>query len=319
MNTKTVLVQNDHCEITTTIHGEGPVILCVHGWPEHAHSWRHQVDYFVAKGYSVATMDLRGYGNSSKPKAIEAYTQKALASDVAAVARAISAEPVILFGHDWGANIVYATALRHPEVVAAVAGLSVPYIPAADVSLLDILPQVYADRFFYVLYFQKPNLVENEVEADMRTALRKIYHSLSGDAPHKDWLKKKPANSGLLDGMVLPDSYPEWMPETDFEVYLRAFEKSGFYGPIAMYRAMAMNGELDKPFIGAQIQQPGCFIGGEKDAIRDYFPGSDAYANCEGGFEDFRGTTIIPGAGHWIQQEAPEQTNVALASFLDSL
>ena len=319
MNTRIVAVSNGDCVINTTIHGDGPVILCVHGWPEHAHSWRHQVDHFVAQGYSVATIDVRGYGDSSKPKEIEAYTLKAIASDVAAVAQAISSDPVILFGHDWGAPIVYATALRHPECIAAVAGLSVPYTPASDISTLELIKQIYTDRFFYILYFQEPDRVEQEVEADMSVALRKIYHSLSGDAPDQDWLKVKPASAGLLDDLVLPDSYPAWLPEADFDVYLRAFEASGFYGAIARYRAMALDAELDKPLIGAKIQQPGCFVGGAKDAIRHYVPGVDAYADVGDGFEDFRGSTIIPGAGHWVQQEAPEATNAALAGFLRSL
>ena len=319
MNAKTVLVQNGQYEISTTIHGEGPVILCVHGWPEHAHSWRHQIDYFVAKGYSMATMDVRGYNNSSKPKEIEAYSQKALASDVAAVARAISSEPITLFGHDWGANIAYAAALRHPDVIAAIAGLSSPYMPTAEVSLVDMAKQIYADRFFYIVYFQQPGLIEQEFEADTRTALRKIYHSLSGDAPDKDWLKVKPANAKLLDDMVLPDCYPEWMSEADLEVYLRAFEKSGFFGPVGPYRAMGLNTELDKEFIGTPIQQPAYFIGGEKDPIRHYFPDIDTYKLCGEAFNDFRGATIVPDAGHWIQQEAPEQTNEALARFVDSL
>lgn len=316
---KTVMVHNGGYEISTTIYGEGPVILCVHGWPENAYSWRHQVDYFVARGYSVATIDVRGYGASSKPKDISAYTLKALASDVATVAQSISRDPVILCGHDWGAPITYATALRHPECIAAVAGLSVPYTPASEIPLMEVLEQIYADRFFYMLYFQEQGRVEQEVEADMRSALRKIYHSLSGDAPQQDWLKVKPASAGLLDDMVLPDAYPDWMTEADFEIYLRAFEQSGFYGPIAKYRAMPIDAELDRELIDVKIQQPGCFIGGGRDAIRHYFPGVDSYENTGSGFEDFRGSTIIPGAGHWIQQEAPEATNGALASFLSTL
>ncbi|MEM1435397.1 MAG: alpha/beta hydrolase [Pseudomonadota bacterium] len=319
MSTRRVRVKNGNYEIATTIHGAGPVLLCIHGWPEHAHSWRHQVREFTARGYCVVTIDVRGYGDSAKPEAIEAYTLEALASDVAAVARFVSDAPVILFGHDWGAPIVYATALRHPDCVTAVAGLSVPYAPASELSTIDLLRQIYADRFFYILYFQQPGLVEQEVEPDLRTALRKIYHSLSGDAPDLDWLKEKPADAGLLDDLVLPADPPEWLPEADFQHYLAAFEKSGFHGPIARYRAMPLDVELDRPLLGVKIHQPACFIGGAKDAIRNYVPGMDGYADVGGGFEDFRGATIIPGAGHWVQQEAPAATNQALAEFLASL
>ena len=143
------------------------MILCVHGWPELWYSWRHQIDYFAEQGYQVVAMDVRGYGGSSKPEPIEAYTLSELASDVAGVAAQVSSESVILFGHDWGAPIVYATALLHPERIKAVAGLSVPFMPHGEESSLVMWEALYADRFFYQLYFQQEGVVEKEVEADL--------------------------------------------------------------------------------------------------------------------------------------------------------
>ncbi|NIP15005.1 MAG: alpha/beta fold hydrolase, partial [Pseudomonadales bacterium] len=270
-------------------------------------------------GYTVAAMDVRGYGGSSKPHAIEAYRMTELASDVAAVARALSDEPVVLFGHDWGAPIVWNTALRHPDAVRAVAGLSVPYLPAGDVGTLDLFRGIYADRFFYQLYFQAEGVVEAEVEADLDTALRKIYFSLSGDAPLDDWVKHKPADASLLDGMVDPDPFPGWMSEDDLKIYVDAFAAGGFRGPINRYRAQELDVAESGGVRGRFVEQPACFIGGERDAVRHFLPGADLYADPGAACTDFRGSTIIVDAGHWVQQEAPEATNDALQRFLDNL
>ena len=136
-------------EISVHVSGEGPLIVCVHGWPEHSWSWRHQTEHFTRLGYRVAAMDVRGYGDSAKPKEIAAYSLKSLASDVAAVIDALSDEPVIVFGHDWGAPITYTTALLYPDKVRAVAGLSVPYTPGGDVSMLNAIMHVIVEEGLY--------------------------------------------------------------------------------------------------------------------------------------------------------------------------
>ena len=199
------------------------------------------------------------------------------------------------------------------------AGLSVPYLPDGEVGTLDLFRGLYAERFFYQLYFQAEGVVEAEVEADMETALRKIYFSLSGDAPLDDWLKNKPADASLLDEMVDPRPFPEWMSEEDLKVYVDAFAAGGFRGPINRYRAQDLDVDESGPVQGRSVDQPACFVGGERDAVRHFVPGMDLYADPGAACSDFRGSTIIAGAGHWVQQEAAEATNEALQRFLDGL
>jgi pimeloyl-ACP methyl ester carboxylesterase len=312
-------VERDGIKLRVATQGEGPLLLCVHGWPELWYSWRHQMGYFAKRGYRVAAMDVRGYGGSSKPMEIAAYTIRELAADVVAVVRALSDEPVVLFGHDWGAPIVWNTALIHPDAVRAVAGLSVPYLPAGDVMMLDLWETLYPDRFFYQRYFQEEGVAEAEVAADYRTALRKIYYSLSGDAPQDEWLKAKPRDAPLLDGLMDPEPFPAWMTEADLDVYVEAFEAGGFRGPINRYRAQVMDFRELADYRGRPVTQPACFIAGAKDPVRHFIPGGDLYADPGAACEDFRGATIIPGKGHWIQQEAPDATNVALERFLKEI
>tara|TARA_Y100000814_G_scaffold28828_1_gene18733 strand:+ start:374 stop:1327 length:954 start_codon:yes stop_codon:yes gene_type:complete len=312
-------VTNQDISINVAIEGSGPLIVCVHGWPELWYSWRHQLEYFSQRGYTVAALDVRGYGKSSKPDDVASYSLKELTSDVAAVVRSLSDDGAILIGHDWGAPIVWNTALLYPNLIRAVAGLSVPYIPGSDRAFIDVASELYADQFFYQIYFQEKGKAESELETDIPTALRKIYYAISGDAPSDDWLKHKPKEASLLDGMIDPNPFPEWLTSDDLHIYSQAFEAGGFTGPLNRYRAQRIDVDELTAIRGKKIEQPAYFIGGAKDAVRHFVSGLDMYANPGIACLDFRGSTIIENAGHWVQQEAPRETNEALDSFLKSL
>jgi pimeloyl-ACP methyl ester carboxylesterase len=311
-----VTIANGSIALNVAVKGSGPLILCVHGWPELWYSWRHQIEYFSQRGYTVAALDVRGYGESSKPAEIAAYSMKAIASDLAAVIDRLGGGQAILFGHDWGAAIAWDTALIYSDKVRAVAGLSVPYMPRGETSFLTLARTIYADRFFYQLYFQPEGVAEAELEADVEASLRKIYFALSGDAPLNKWLEYKAGTSGLLDGATNPQPFPVWMRDVDMAVYVRAFEGSGFRGPINRYRAEDIDVSELAPYVGAVVTQPACFIGGERDAVRALLPGVDLFEQPGAACADFRGSTLIPGIGHWVQQEAPTATNTALEAFL---
>ena len=313
------MVETPTGDIAVHLNGTGPVILCVHGWPEHSSSWRHQSAHFAAKGYTVAAMDVRGYGDSANPTEIAHYTLKSLASDTAAVIGALSDEPVILFGHDWGAPITYTTALLYPEKVRGVAGMSVPYMPASEVSMLDMMRAIYADKFFYMIYFQDEGVPEAEFEEDPRSALRKIYYAISGDGIGGPGVNEKPADAKMLDGLIDPEPFPAWLSEDELDIYVEAFAKSGFHGAFHRYRALDLDHVEMADFRGATLGVPTCFIGGEHDPVRTFVPGVDSFAVASMACTDFRGSTIIEGAGHWVQQEAPEATNAALDAFLETL
>jgi pimeloyl-ACP methyl ester carboxylesterase len=316
---ETTWVQRGDISLEVKVTGHGPLLLCVHGWPELWYSWRHQMAYFAERGYQVAALNVRGYGASSHPVEVASYTLSELSADILAVATALSDDPVILFGHDWGAPQVYTAALRFPDRIRAVAGLSVPFIPPSDGSSLDFWEALYADRFFYQTYFQQTGVVEAELGQDIGGALRKIYYALSGDAPLNEWLKEKPVDARLLDNLVDPDPYPSWMTTADLKVYIEAFKGAGFIGPTNRYRAQALDALQLPELNGQALQPPSIFIGGSRDPVRSFFPGGDLYADPGEHCAQFRGATLIEGAGHWVQQEAPEQTNGALKEFLEGL
>ncbi len=305
--------------LRAAVNGSGPLVILVHGWPETWYSWRHPIAPLSAAGYRVVVPDVRGYGGSDCPEAVEAYDMASLMDDILRIIDHFGEDRATLVGHDWGARICWATSVVHPERVAAVAGLSVPYNKRGTASPIEMFKQIYADRFFYQNYFQAAGVAEAELDADVRTSLRKIYFAISGDAPSLDSWFSGPADGGLLDDLTDPDPFPPWMTDDDFDYLVSQFEKTGFRGALNRYR----NQERDFdafPAIGAnQITQPACFIAGSKDLVRNFIPGQDAFSNQVGNFDDLRVNRLIDGKGHWIQQEAPEPVNEALLQFLAGL
>lgn len=313
-------VDNGDVTLRVEVTGDGPAVLCVHGWPELAHSWRHQLAHLSSRGHRIAAMDVRGYGGSSAPPEIERYRLKELAGDVAAVAAALDEGPVVLVGHDWGAPIVYNTALRHPDRVRAVAGLSVPYNPPLPMSLLDLFDQLYADRFFYQLYFAEPGRAEADFAVDLRDALKRSFFALSGDAPAGSFMPEGPRDADFLPLLPEPPAGPlRFLSDEDLDAYVATFERTGMTGAFNRYRAAPFDAADVADLPGMTIDQPSCFIGGARDPVRHMIPGSDMYADPGAACADFRGSTIVDGAGHWVHQEAPDAVNAALEEFLASL
>jgi len=314
-----IIVSNGPVDLRVAVQGEGPLILFIHGWPELWYSWRHQLSHFSKLGFTAAAMDVRGYGGSSKPAAVEAYTLTELARDAACVIETLSNSGAIVVGHDWGAPITYATAMQHPERVTGVAGLSIPFRPASEIFLLDVAKHVFAEKFFYMLYFQQHDVPEAELEADVFRSLRTIYYSASADAPPGSFMPDKPAEAGFLDGMKNPAQLPAWITENDLSVYVEAFRQGGFRGPINRYRAQFLDFEASRALVGKPLAQPACFIGGADDPVRAMIPGMDLFADIEAGYEDLRINELIEGAGHWLQQESPDATNALLEGFVNTI
>ena len=318
--TDELLVENGDITLRVEVTGGGPTVVCVSGWPELASSWRPQVEHLAGNGYRVAALDVRGYGGSSAPPEIERYTLRELAGDVAAVAAALDDGPVVLVGHDWGAPIVWNAAIRHPDRVRAVAGLSVPYTPAIGISLPALFDQLYADRFFYMLHFQEPGVAEAEFAEDLRGALKASYFALSGDAPAGSWAPDAPRGAAFLPLLPAPPAGPlRFLTDDELDAITATFERTGMTGAFNRYRAAALDGDGDADIIGATVDQPSCFIAGSLDPVREMLPGGDLYADPGAGCSDFRGATIIEGVGHWVQREAPVEVAAALEAFLASL
>ncbi len=148
-------IKTNGITLRVVVEGKGPLCILVHGFPESWYSWRHLIDPLVAAGYRVAVPDVRGYGGSDKPQEIEAYDIIQLSDDIVGLIDALGEEKAILIGHDWGAPMVYITAIRYPNRVRAVIGMSVPHLPRGQQSPIDTYKQLYKDRFFTYSTFKK--------------------------------------------------------------------------------------------------------------------------------------------------------------------
>jgi pimeloyl-ACP methyl ester carboxylesterase len=312
-------IEANGISLRAAVEGDGPLVIMVHGFPELWYSWRHQIKPIAQAGYRVVAPDVRGYGGSDKPYEVEAYDMVSMMADMIGIIDGFGEQSAILVGHDWGAPICWNTAALHADRVAAVAGLSVPYRKRGKVSGIELARQIYQDKFFYQLYFQAEGVAEGELEADIRTSLRKIYYSVSGDAPSLDSWLARPAGGTLLEALTDPDPFPAWLTADDLDVFVSNFEAGGFRGPINRYRNQDRD-FANLPLMGVRpVAQPSCFIAGSKDLVRHFVPNYDLYADVAANCTDLRLSRIIEGAGHWVQQEAPDEVTEALLAFLKSL
>jgi pimeloyl-ACP methyl ester carboxylesterase len=303
--------------LRVAVEGEGPLVLMVHGFPESWFSWRHQMGPIAAAGFTAAAIDVRGYGGSDKPHPVEAYAMERIVGDVVGAIDALgpAGAPAVLIGHDWGAPIVWNSALTRPDRVRAVAGLSVPYLGIAARAFSEVYDEVFTKRgkFFYQHYFQAEGVAEAEMEADVRGALRRFYYAISGDAPDGTWPTDKVVGDSLLHRLPDPDPFPAWLTAADLDYFVGEFSDSGFRGPINRYRNHERDFAWLSGFQGRTIDQPSLFIGGERDLVLSMLGRGDLVAMMKTQLTDLR------GCGHWTQQERPAEVNDRLIPWLKRL
>jgi pimeloyl-ACP methyl ester carboxylesterase len=303
-------------ELNIAEQGEGPLVLMLHGFPESWYSWRHQIPAVAGAGFHAVAPDMRGYGKSDKPDDISSYNQVEVTNDIVGLISALGYETAIVFGHDWGAPTAWSCALNHPDKVTAVGVLSVPFSPRASAPPLDMMKEIFKDMFFYQLYFQEPGVAEAEWETNVRMNLRKFYHIGSGAFDAGNFIAPKSPDSDLLSDMEDPGTLGDWCTESDLDFYTDEFEKSGFRGPLNYYRNHNLTWSLTEGS-PEEIKQPALFIAGEKDGV--IMLAADALKSMPNYVTNLSVNQLIPGIGHWTQQEAPEEVNSLMIDFLHSM
>ncbi|MFW2850584.1 alpha/beta fold hydrolase [Sphingomonas sp. TX0543] len=312
------LIDTGAVRLRVAVEGTGPLVLMVHGFPESWYSWRHQIGPIARAGFTAAAIDVRGYGGSEKPGSVGSYAMEHMVADIVAAAAALQPSgPVILVGHDWGAPMVWNSALVHPERFRAVAALSVPYAGVPSRPFTEVFRAAFTakGRFFYQEWFQAEGPPEIEAERDVRDFLRKFYYAISGDAPVGTW-PDKAAGATLLEQMVDPQPFPAWLTPDDLDYYVAEFEASGFRGPINRYRNHERDFAWLQPYRERLIEQPALFIGGSKDPATTLFGAiTDPVALMQPLVPRLEGY-ILEGCGHWTQQERPVEVNNLLLDWL---
>jgi len=262
---------------------------------------------------------MRGYGQSDRPDAIDQYTLFHLVGDMVGLVETLGADRAAIAGHDWGAPVAWHAALFRPDLFRAVIGLSVPYWRRPRAPPTTVMPQ-REDGTFYQLYFQTPGVAEAELERDPRETIAKLLREVF----------RRPGEGGRDVGMVTrdggflgkaraPTALPAWLTEADLDFYAGEFKRTGFRGGLNWYRNIDQNWELLAPYAGAKIPVPALYIVGDHDLVVAFKNMDKVIANLKQYVPQLRGTFILPGCGHWTQQERATEVNSAMIDFLRGL
>jgi pimeloyl-ACP methyl ester carboxylesterase len=274
--------------------GDGQPVVLLHGFPELAYSWRFQIDALAEAGYHALAPDMRGFGRSPAPDEIEAYDILELCGDVARLLDNAGAERAAIVGHDWGATVAWHFALIHPDRTACVAGLSVPLVPNPPAPPLAIMRE-HLGEDFYIVWMQEPGVAEAALERDIRRTL------LTPRVWNAAWAADEDEDPRV----------PPFMTDEDVAFYVSEYERTGFRGGLNWYRNMDRNWELTKRFNDRKVEMPALFMAGTRDSTMKWM--SPDVMN--GRVIDLR-VELVEGAGHWLQQQRPDEVNRALLALL---
>ncbi|MEH6910432.1 MAG: alpha/beta hydrolase [Oceanicoccus sp.] len=299
---------------------KGPLVLMVHGWPESWYSWRHQIPALATAGYRVVVPDMRGYGKTDAPADVNSYDITTLAADMAGVLDALGEEQAIMVGHDWGAIVAAHSVLLHPERFSSLIIMSVPYRGRGRLSPIPAMKARTGDNFFYMLYHNEAGgVAEAEYDSDPRGILSRLY--LSPDSPREEPAVTNPLRSagGWIPRLGAAKGLPDWLEQQDLDYLVEQFEATGFRGGVNYYRNIERNWETTEHLVGAKIEVPTLFIAGEKDIVIRGATKPMLEAMMATTIPNLHDVVLVPEMGHWIQQEAPQETNRAMINFLKTL
>ena len=281
-------------------NAERPIVLC-HGFPEHAFSWRYQIQALAEAGYHVIVPNQRGYGNSSCSTSVTDYDIKNLTADLIALLDYFGYDDATFIGHDWGANVVWRLAQLHPKRVNKLINLALPYQERGERPWIEFMEEVFGKDFYFVHFNRQPGVADEILNKNTSQFLRNIYRkNIPPFPPEPGMLMINLARSKSPLGEPI-------MSEKELAIYISAFESSGFTGCINWYRNLDRNWHLLAD-VNPIIQQPALMIYGEHDIIPKFERLPDFVPNVE---------MVSLDCGHWIQQEKPDETNKTILKWLE--
>lgn len=321
MMTTTRRIRTDGLAQQVLEAGSGPLVLLIHGFPELGISWRAQVQALAEAGYRAVAPDMRGYGGTDRPEARDAYSILHLVGDMVDLVRALGETGCVVVGHDWGAPVAWHCALTRPDLFRAVFGLSVPFQPRRPKGPPTAAMAAISKRLglgeLYISQFQADD-AHTVFEADVAAGLRKGFYAYDGATPtDRQSTGFIPAGETFISTVPDDAPLPPWMTPEHFAEYVAAFSAAGFKGPLDWYRNLDRNWSLTAHLQDARIRVPAAFVVGERDPVRHY--AGQHEAGLKDWLTDLRMQVVVPGAGHWIQQERADEVTRLLLEFLGGL
>ncbi|TFH25472.1 MAG: alpha/beta hydrolase [Myxococcales bacterium] len=287
--TRTIEIEANGIRFSAYEAGEGPLVLCLHGFPDHARSFRHQVGPLVEAGHRVVVPYMRGYAPTSAPED-GCYQLAALAHDAVGLIDALDEERGVIFGHDWGAITAYAAAALAPERVSRLVTAAVPYGPAFLEKFATSYEQL--KRSWYIFVFQQP-VAEIAVLQDNGAFIAKLW---------RDWSPTWDAPTDEVDAVC------ELLVKPDVLTAALGYYRAMFNA--ALHRADLADDEAKMNV--TPIQVPTMYLHGRDDGCM----GVELAQGMEAMFPAGLDKHVIAGAGHFLHQEKPDEINRLVLDFL---
>jgi pimeloyl-ACP methyl ester carboxylesterase len=309
------MIETNGIRLHVAEQGQGPLVILCHGFPECWYSWRYQLGALAKAGFRAVAPDLRGYGQSDRPEEVEKYTILHDIGDVVGLVNALGAQQAVIAGHDIGAAIAWQAALLRPDRFRAVIALSAPFRSRAfggSGPPTTLMPR-NENAVFYQLFLQTPE-AEAALGRDLRRTFRGQFYALSGEGGGGFPGGMMPRKGALLAD---PASLPAWITESDIDVYVAEFTRSGFRGPLSWWRNIDRGWELMAAFDGATVTVPALYMAGDRDFVVAAFQQDIAKQSAM--VPKLRPAIMLPGCGHWTEQERAPEVSTAMIEFLRSL
>ncbi len=286
-----------------------PPILLVHGWPEIAFSWRNQIHALAGAGYRTIAIDLKGFGRSDAPKDVDLYDIEHITTDLAVILDALKIEKATFCGHDWGGSIVWSMGQWRCDRVAGIIGVCTPVKPRPPAPPITIVRKRFGEQHYFV-QFQEPGTAEKLFESDVERFVAMMFQK---PAPRERWASLVPRVFDLpsrFKKAPSPSQDKLLVGQEILDVYVEAYNRSGFHGGINLYRNIDQNWELMEGR-DETIRAPSLWVG----ADLDLFLPPETADGMEKIVPDLE-KHIIAGSGHWVMWEKPSELNALLIDWI---
>jgi pimeloyl-ACP methyl ester carboxylesterase len=290
--------------------GEGPAVLLLHGFPEHAYSWRHQVDPVAGAGFRAIVPNQRGYAGTDATPDVEDYSVKNLVADITGLLDALEIDKAVWFGHDWGSMPAWYSGVYEPDRVLGVGSLCTPYFTPGEADLVEIYDELRGPKH-YMRTFQEPGvaeaLLERDVEHTFRSLIRGRGYTLAQFKQAPKEIQELPAGWFVGDPQLFGE---EILSEDELSFYVSMYKRTGFTGGLNWYRALHKDWEegqgydfvVDKPALMIAAADDWALPVDFTEGMEDLLPQLEKH--------------IVPDAAHWLQQEKPDEVNAILVPWL---
>jgi soluble epoxide hydrolase/lipid-phosphate phosphatase len=303
-------VATNGIELSVHEAGEGTPVLLMHGFPELAYSWRHQIKPIAEAGFRVIAPDMRGFGNSDAPADAQTYSVKNIVADITGLLDALEIEQAVWFGHDWGSMPAWYSGVYAPERVLGLGSLCTPYFTPGEVDLVKAYDELRGPNH-YMATFQEPGVAEEllgrDVEDTFRKLIRRSGYTMDEFEAAPAEVREVPAGVFVGDPQLFGEPL---LTDDELAVYVAAYERTGFTGGLNWYRALHKDWEearghdfvVDKPAFMISAADDWFFPRGATDGMEELLPQVEKH--------------VIDDAAHWLQQEKPDEVNALLVPWL---